>query len=162
MRDALTNLFGPVPGTAIWEEDILRGMLLAFAGYALAGLLFRLVGRRYRSSNPLAYTYMSRLGSALLWAAIPALLICGMFYEDALFNRRWVPWLLTLILWGIMIYAGYFLLRRYPELDRLQRDQREKRRRYVPAPSSLAATPTPAAPVPRPPANRRRRTRRSR
>ena len=147
--------FGPVAGTALTSEPALFALLITFAVSLVISVLVLILVRRYRSSNPLAAKQLNRLGQALLWFSVAALLVCGFFYEGAIFTRRMWPYLMLLPIYGTILYAMYFYFTRYPDLERVQQADREKRRKYIPAPHTLG--PARASATPRTSDRRRRR-----
>ena len=147
MLDALrgfwTYMTGPAAGGALTVESGLLAVLWSFVAYLIAGLGFKLVARRFRERNEVAHHQLDRLGNALLYAAIPALLLAWAFYEGA-YDKRFVLFLMLLVLWAITFYAIYFLLERYPVLARAQRRALEEERSRVAVPARSLAEAVPA------------------
>ena len=133
-----TYLFGPVAGTAITSEPALFAILVVFGVGLLISLLSLLVSRRLKESNPLASKQIGRLGQALLWVSVSALVVCGFFYEGAIFTRRFWPYVMLLALYGVILYTMYFYFTRYPALEAAQDAERQRRKRYIPVPQTLA------------------------
>lgn len=140
LRGFWTYMTGPAVGGALTVESGLLAVLWSFVAYLVAAILFKLFARHQRGRNEVAHHQLDRLGNALLYASIPALLLAWAFYEGA-YNKRFVLFLMLLVLWAIMFYAIYFLLDRYPVLARAQRDAQEQERLRADRPtrsSSLA------------------------
>ncbi len=141
MRQLLGYLFGPADGGVLVREPALLGILTLSVATLLAGIVVWFVARRFSHRNPLAHRELSRLGSWLSWSAFASLVLCFFFFENA-FNRRFLLYAMLIWLWILIGYAIYHLLTGYPALQRAQEAERERRRKYVPAPSSLASRST--------------------
>ena len=134
----LSYLFGRVSGTALTTEPALFAMLVVFGVGLLVGVALWLLSRRFRGSNPLAARQTRRLGIWLFGVSAFALTVAGFFSQDALFTRRFWLYLMLLLLYAVIGYALYFYFTSYPRLERQQQVEREKRRKYIPAPHTLA------------------------
>lgn len=134
----LSYLTEQAPGDALTLEPALFALLVVFAVATLLGALIWLLAGRRRKYNPLAATYLGRLGTTLFWVGLSALIVAAFFSQEALFVRRFWLYLMLLSLYAVMAYALYFYFTSWPELAERQRAEREKRRRYIPAAHTLA------------------------
>lgn len=148
-------LFGSVTGSALTNEPALVAMLTVFVVTLLLGGGVWLLARNYHSANPLAEKQLKRLGGWLFWAGLIALGVAGSFYENVLLNKRFFMYLALLAIYAIVLYTVYFKFARYAELYREQQAERDRRRKYIPAPHTLGKGRSTAAE--RPPGGRRRR-----
>lgn len=155
--------FRPVEPEVLTEEPALLAILITFVVTVLAGMVYLLISRRLRAGNPLASKWTGILGQTLFWVGVWNLFMAFCFWNGVLFN--WRAWLVLglLAIYAVLGYATYYYLTRYQELVREQQAERERRRRFVPAPAALGPTrPGPATgPATRVVGGkRRRRTRR--
>lgn len=127
-----------VTGESLTDEPALLAMLIVFFITTAVGLAIWFLSRRYEARNPLAASKLNLLGNALGWTGVTALIIAGCFSQNALFTRRFWLYLALLAIYAVLFYYAYYYLTQYTELERIQRQEREARRKYTPAPHTLA------------------------
>ncbi len=149
-------LFGPAAGQAITLEPPLLAMLVFFAITTLIGAVLWYVSGRWKRSNALAGSEARRLGQALFWAGVVALLVAGLFHEGALLRQRFWLYLMLLVIYSVVAYALYYRFVHYPQMEQQRQAEQARRRRYVPPPQSLNM-PSPTAAQRRTSSKRRRR-----
>lgn len=131
-------LFGQAAGQAITLEPPLLAMLIFFTVTTLTGAALWYFANRWQRTNDLAGSHARRLGQALLWSGLVALVISAFFYEGALFRQRFWLYLMLLVIYGLVAYALYFRFTQYTRLEGHRQAEQGKRRRYVPPPHSLS------------------------
>lgn len=118
-------------------EPQTTALFVVFVATALIGVISWVLGRRLHKANPIGSHYLRLLGQWLFWVGLAALVIAGCFYVGALFNRRFWLYLMLVLIYIVVFYALFFYFRRYPELERIQDEQRRREKKYVPASHSL-------------------------